>query len=389
MPGSRLPASGRPLRIPRRGAGPGTVLPRRRLDHLLRRLRGLRVAVVGDFFLDAYYECDRDLDESSLETGNPCYQVVRTRRQAGAAGAVAANLAALGAGSVHAIGFCGEDGEGWELRRALEELGLDTAGFLTVARRRTPTYGKLCALRRVGGRLRLQRELHRLDIRNRQRTPAAVQDQLIGYLRASEWDAVVVVDQAPEAGCGAVTSRMRSCLEELARRSPQTVVLADSRRRIRRFRGLAIKPNRLEAAAALGLRPARSIREAAAQAEQLAGGERPVFLTLGKRGLVLAAPDGPLCHVIGFPGPGGPVDPVGAGDSSSAALASCVAAGASVVEAAVVANLAGSITVRQIGTTGTATPAQIRRRWREVEGVGESPGSRPVGKAAGSSSGGR
>ncbi len=327
---------------------------------------------MGDFFLDAYYDCDRHLDEASLETGATCYQVVRTRRQAGAAGAVAANLAALGAGRVHAVGFCGEDGEGWELRRALEGLGLEMAGFLTVARRRTPTYGKLCCVRRDGGRLVLGGELQRLDIRNRRRTPKAVLDRLIGYLRgylrgAGEWDALVVVDQVPEAGCGVITSRLRSCLEDLARRRPEMVVLADSRRRIHRFGRLPIKPNHHEAAAALGLPPARSIGAAATQARRLAARKRPVFLTLAERGLVVAVPEGPVHHVSGFPVSGIPVDPVGAGDSSTAALASCMAAGASPVEAALVASLAASITVQQVGTTGTASPAQIRRRWREVE----------------------
>lgn len=367
MPGSR-PAAGVP-RIPRRGARLSTVLPRGRLDELLRRFRGLRVAVAGDFFLDAYYDCDPGLEESSLETGNPCHQVVRTRRRPGAAGAVAANLAALGAGSVHAVGFCGEDGEGWELRRALEGLDLEMSGFLTAPGRRTPTYGKVCSLRREGGRPAPGEELHRLDVRNRAPTPAAVRDRLAGYLRGAGWDAVVAVDQVPEAGCGAVTPGMRTCLEELARGSPQTVVLADSRRRIRRFRGLAIKPNHREAAAALGLRPARSIREAAAQAEGLARGERPVFLTLGERGLVTAVPGEPARHVAGFPAADVPVDPVGAGDSCAAALACCLAAGASPVEAALVASLAGSITAQQVGATGTASPAQVRRRWREVEGA--------------------
>ena len=374
MGGSREPAIERPSRVPRPGAALRTALPRRRLDELLRRLAGLRIAVVGDFFLDAYYDCDRDLDEVSLETGATCYQAVRIRRQAGAAGAVAANLAALGAGGVHAVGFCGHDGEGWELRRAMEELGLEMAGFLTVPQRRTPTYGKLCGVRRDGGRLHLQQELHRLDLRNRGRTPKAVQDRLIAYLReAGEWDAVVAVDQVPEAGCGVVTSRMRAGLQDLARRRPEMVVLADSRRRIHRFGRLPIKPNHHEAAAVLGLRPARSIHEAAAQARRLAGGRRPVFLTLGERGLVAADPEGAVHHVAGFPAAGGPVDPVGAGDSSTSALASCMAAGASLLEAALVANLAGSITVQQIGATGTASPAQIRRRWREVDGADDSP----------------
>ena len=374
--GSLAPAAEPLARVPRRGARLGTALSLRRLEELLAGVRGLRIAVVGDFFLDAYYDCDPGLDEASLETGNTCYQVVRTRRQPGAAGAVAANLAALGAGRVHAVGFCGEDGEGWELRRALEGLGLEMAGFLTAAERRTPTYGKICHVGRDGGRLVLRRELERLDIRNRRRTPPWVQQGLTAYLRGSgEWDAVVVVDQVPDAGCGAVTAGMRACLEELAAERPERVVLVDSRRRLRRFGRLPVKPNRLEAAAALGQPQAATVGAAAMQARQLAAGRRRVFLTLAERGMVVADPEGPLHHVAGFPPPsGGPVDPVGAGDSVTAALACCLAAGAAPVEAALVANLAASVTVQQIGTTGTASPAQVRRRWREVDGGGGGHG---------------
>ena len=55
-----------------------------RLRNLLDSLPALRVGVIGDFFLDAYFDCDPSLDEVSLETGKTCYQVVRQRRQAGA-----------------------------------------------------------------------------------------------------------------------------------------------------------------------------------------------------------------------------------------------------------------------------------------------------------------
>ena len=62
----------------------------------------------------------------------------------------------------------------------------------------------------------------------------------------------------------------------------------------------------------------------------------------------------------------GPIDIVGAGDSTSAAIACASAAGASLTEAAAFGNLVASITIQQIGITGTATPEQVRRRWREV-----------------------
>ena len=62
----------------------------------------------------------------------------------------------------------------------------------------------------------------------------------------------------------------------------------------------------------------------------------------------------------------GPLDIVGAGDACSAAISAALAAGAQPVEAATIATLAASITVQQLGTTGTATPAQLRRRLQEV-----------------------
>ena len=90
-----------------------------RLRALVEAFPALRIGVVGDFFLDSYRECDPALDEKSLETGKTCYQVIGYRRQPGAAGNVAANLYALGVGAVEAVGYCGDDGEGYELRRAM------------------------------------------------------------------------------------------------------------------------------------------------------------------------------------------------------------------------------------------------------------------------------
>lgn len=325
--------------------------------------------MVGDFFLDAYYDCDPALDEPSLETGRSCHQVVRTRRQAGAAGTVAANLVALGAGRVSAVGFCGDDGEGFELRRALAGLGLDLSGFATVGERFTPTNGKPCYVDLVAGGLRVSAELERIDIKNRRPTPAGLQDRILAAVAAGlrHWDAVVVVDQVSEAGCGVVTARVRRALEDLCGRHPQTVFLADSRERIGRVRRLALKPNQREAAAALGAPKARSPRAAAEQARRLSGrAGRPVFLTLAERGMIACA-GGQVWHVAGFPATGRPIDAVGAGDATTAGLVCCLAAGATPVAAALVANLVGSVTVQQIGTTGTAPPPAVRRRWREVE----------------------
>ena len=94
---------------------------------------------------------------------------------------------------------------------------------------------------------------------------------------------------------------------------------------------------------------------------------RPVFCTCGEEGILLADPergDAAPVRVAGYPATG-PTDPVGAGDSTSAGIVCACAAGATPEQAAAFGCLVASITVQQIGVTGTATPEQVRRRLRE------------------------
>ena len=56
----------------------------------------------------------------------------------------------------------------------------------------------------------------------------------------------------------------------------------------------------------------------------------------------------------------------GAGDSAPAAIVASLLSGATEFEAAEIANLAASITIQQLGTTGTASPDQILDRFREA-----------------------
>jgi bifunctional ADP-heptose synthase (sugar kinase/adenylyltransferase) len=165
----------------------------------LGRLPQLRIGVLGDLFLDRYLDIDAALTEPSLETGQNAYQVVSVRSYPGAAGTVVNNLAALGVGEIVPIGAIGQDGEGWELRHALEQL---PAVKLTAVLRplstifRTPTYTKPM-LHEPGN---LPRELNRLDIKNR--APLPEMDALILPALRAAWpslDALIVVDQV--SGC--------------------------------------------------------------------------------------------------------------------------------------------------------------------------------------------
>ena len=338
-----------------------------RLCALLEAFPALRIGVVGDFFLDSYIECDPALDEKSLETGKTCYQVIGYRRQPGAAGNVAANLRALGVGAVEVVGYCGDDGEGCELRRAMRRLGLDLTGFLTTPSRLTPTYGKPCYVAsKQRGRPVLE-ELERFDIKNRRPTPTNLQRTLIDQVRQrlSQWDGLVLIDQVAEANCGVLTTRVRRAIAAALGSQPKLVVLADSRTRIGLFKHAILKPNQREARAALGGQGRLSLKAAHHHARVLSNHTgRPVFLTLGSRGILVA--DGNAVEHVPAVDLTAPVDPVGTGDTCAAALSAALAAGASLTEAAAVACLAASITAQQVGTTGTASPIELSRRLHQL-----------------------
>ena len=93
----------------------------------------------------------------------------------------------------------------------------------------------------------------------------------------------------------------------------------------------------------------------------------PLYCTMSERGMLVVDAAGQATLAPGYP-VSGPIDPVGAGDSATAGIVSALLAGADRVEAAAVGNLTASITVQQLGTTGTASPAQLVARWQETHG---------------------
>jgi bifunctional ADP-heptose synthase (sugar kinase/adenylyltransferase) len=334
------------------------------IEQVLGTIPHKTIGLVGDLFLDRYLDIDATLSEPSLETGLDAYQVVRVRSYPGALGTVVNNLVALGVGRVVPIALIGDDGEGYALRQGLEAMpGVAMDAVFAGHGRRTPTYTKPM-LREPG---KPPRELNRLDIKNRSRTPPEAEQAVLRALTTvwPELDALIVVDQVSEEECGVVTSVVRRRLQELAEHDANRFVLADSRERIRRFCSVCLKPNRHECAEAAGS-TAGGWEEGAAILARQSG--RAVFATASEEGIALVEPPHFEVERIHSYPVAGPIDPVGAGDSCSAGIACAVVSGLSLPEAAAFGNLVASITVQQIGTTGTATPEQVRQRWVEVRG---------------------
>ena len=312
----------------------------------------LRIVVCGDFFLDRYLLVDEARAEISVETGRVAHQVTGQSCAPGAAGTVVNNIRALGA-HVICIGCVGNDGDGFMLRQELSRIGADDSLLTVTPDRPTPTYTKP-TVRRPDGTFH---ELERLDIRSREPLPSQLHHEMANQLLsiADTVDAIIFADQMPEAGCGVIGAPIHAAIAQIATTQPHVAMFADSRQRIGDFRNVLIKPNLHEASQALG-----SIVDSARSADygrqlyERTG--RPVIVTLGGDGVMIC--DTQHTHIPALP-VDAPIDVVGAGDSVMAAMAVSVACGATLAEAAEIAMLVAGVTIRKLGTTGTATSAEI------------------------------
>ncbi len=308
----------------------------------------LRCLVVGDVCLDRWCQYDPALAEPSAETGIPRIGVVATEVTPGAAGTVANNLAALGAGRVDVLGLVGEDGFGHELRNALATRGVSTGLLTPAAAIPTFTYTKL--LNRDTG----AEDLPRIDFVNTRPLPAELDRELAGRFEsaAPSYDVIIVSDQAETSQGGVVTPAMREAVIRVAAANPRIVVWVDSRRRAEHFRGVIVKPNQAEAEAA--------------SRRALGRVDFPALRRYMAAPLLIVTHGGEGAQIVGEDGVAWaqarrverPVDICGAGDSFSAGAAMALKACGVPLAAAEFGNLVASITIMKKGT-GTASPAEV------------------------------
>ena len=339
-----------------------------RLKTILNNFHEQRILVVGDFYLDAYWYIDKTRSTLSLETPWHTNPVVEQRYSPGAAGTVTNNLKALGVGTVCPLGVIGEDGFGGTLLSCLRENGCLTDSMVQVPGWVTPTYLKPIHRGYEG----LETEGPRFDIENRSPIPAEVEDSVIEALQTCLplVDGVIIGDQMPLENLGVVTTRVREILCASASQFPEKVFFADSRTRIGEYQNVIIKPNRFEAKRAV--QPDWNgqqvdLEEAKQDAIRLSEKtQNTTYITLGENGILVYC-NHTFTHIPGIP-IDDKTDPVGAGDSVSAGLVAtlCCLGADHAVEAAYVGNLVASITVTKIGTTGTASPAEVLERHRSL-----------------------
>lgn len=324
-----------------------------RLRSLLDLMTRARVLVIGDFCLDAYWFVDSSRSEKSLETGLPTNPVREQRYSLGGAGNVAHNLAAAGCRHIQVIGVTGADPWGREMARQLHELGIGTGDLLVQERDwATLAYDKP----HFDGR-----ETSRFDFGNFNELAPETAADLLARCRSriSEADVIIVNQQVRQ---GMHTQDFRAGLGALFREHPDRTFIVDSRHFSDAYAGACLKINEREAVFMCGLArtreehvPHRAVLQAARDLFARMG--RPVFVTCGRRGMVVVDPSGSW----NLPGVAitGPVDSVGAGDSALAGIGLALAAGCDAPEAGYVGNLFAAVTIQKLNQTGTASPEEI------------------------------
>ena len=315
---------------------------------ILHEFPKLRVLVAGDVCLDRWCRYDPALSDDSRETGIPRIGVVSTVVTPGAAGTIANNLAALGAGKVAVLGMEGDAGFGYELRSALAARGIAHELLVDAPGVPTFTYTKLINAQTD------EEDLPRVDFVYTNRLPESVERELVARLERSapEYDLILISDQAETSQGGVVTPAMRAAVARIALARPDQLVWVDSRLRAEHFRHAVVKPNQQEAEAA-SLRALGRVDYPELRRHMQAP---CLIVTHGGKGALVVDDHGE--QWVPAKAVAHPVDICGAGDSFSAGAAMALVVTGDPREAARFGNLVAGITIMKKGT-GTASPQEV------------------------------
>ncbi|KAF0237088.1 MAG: PfkB domain-containing [Prolixibacteraceae bacterium] len=323
------------------------------LQKIIQDIKLVKIAVLGDFCLDAYWFIDGSNSEISIETGQMTRPVKEQRYSLGGAGNVTNNITAMGVQDVRAFGVIGPDPFGYEMVKVMEQNGINPKNLLVQDNDwSTHVYTKPY----VG-----DTEQSRIDFGNFNKISKQTADKLINNLIAEipEVDAIIINQQVLS---GIHTEYFRKQITQVIQRFPEKIFIVDSRNYSASFEGAYRKMNDTEAAILGGYKKDENdvvlyseVKKAAMNLFKKFG--KPLFITRGARGSLIVNENG-ITDIHGLMIIS-KVDPVGAGDSYLAGAASALAAGYSMEIAAEIGSYAAGVTVQKLFQTGTASPEEI------------------------------
>ncbi|HVG02109.1 MAG TPA: D-glycero-beta-D-manno-heptose-7-phosphate kinase [Nitrospira sp.] len=315
-----------------------------RLGAYIQRFSRANVLVIGDLILD-HYVWGR-VSRISPEAPVPVVHVESESLKLGGAANVFNNILALG-GQADICGVIGADESG---RLLLKELGgrrQGRGGVIIDHNRPTTRKSRVVAH---------NQQIVRYDVERRTELTPLLQRRMLRYVesRLKELACLVVSDYAK----GVVTASLMTELTRLAGQRKIPIVVDPKVEHFSYYRGVTVvTPNHLEATQAAGVHGEddQAINKAGGILRQRLGCQT-VLVTRGERGMSLYQGQGDQWHI---PTRARQVyDVTGAGDTVVGTLALALSTGATMREAAVLANQAAGVVVGMVGTA-TVTAAQL------------------------------
>ncbi len=328
-------------------------MKKEQLQKILGDLSNVKIAVIGDFCLDAYWFIDEAMSEISVETNQATRPVREQRYSLGGAGNVTNNLAAMKIKDIRAFGVIGTDPFGAEMVRVMKATGIEPRNLLI---QEDAWYTHAYAKPYLN-----DNELNRVDFGNYNVLSKETADRLIANLikEIPEVDVVIINQQVPS---GIHIDYFKKRLVEVIAQFPKKTFIVDSRNFNDFYTGAIRKMNDTEAANLCGMKkkPDEVVlySEVVAAANELYKRyKKPLFITRGSKGSLTIDENGisetPGLMILSK------VDTVGAGDSYLAGAASSLAAGYDMNVAAQIGSFVAGVTVQKLFQCGTATPEEI------------------------------
>lgn len=311
---------------------------------LLKRVdgfRGVKVLVIGDLMLDRYIW--GKVSRISPEAPVPVVEVTGDSVMLGGAANVANNIVSLG-GQAALLGTVGEDREGYALEALLDEKRI-VKSLVRDASRPTSIKTRVIAH---------SQQVVRFDMEDRNGLSGSALREMKDRLAAllPEYDAVVVSDYKK----GVVTPELMRLILKLARGKKSFIAVDPKVDHFPMYRGVSlITPNVKEASEGSGVEITDEeslLRAGRTLLKRLKPGA--VLITRGEEGMSLFTP-ARVSHIKTAARK--VFDVTGAGDTVIAAFTLAHAAGASLEEAAHIANHAAGIVVGEVGTAAVAAGA--------------------------------
>ncbi|MBW2146697.1 MAG: hypothetical protein JRG73_02920 [Deltaproteobacteria bacterium] len=312
----------------------------RKYKEIIGKFAGKRIMVVGDLVADRYI-----LGMSSRVSREAPVLILKYDSEMlapGAAGNATANLKALGAHPVP-LGVVGDDEIGLRLLEILNRSGVDTRNIIIEQGAVTTTKTRILA----GGQNTTKQQVIRIDREPERKPLAGTHERILGELRRSrgQWDALLVSDYS----LGIINDAVSEEVVRLARED-KGIITVDSRRSILKFHHVtAVTPNEEEIEDALGICLDDGTLEKAGRTVLEAIQPQGVLITRGRKGMALFQPRRPTTHLSIY-GTDEIADVTGAGDTVIATFTLGLVAGADMVDASQLANMAGGLVVMKRGT---------------------------------------